>query len=61
MGECGLPRRPEPPPCREIHYGLFGFAGNAHEYASWRTEPWWRKALGMTAVDRKRRADRADG
>lgn len=49
-----LPSRPTPPPCRVIHYGLFGFVGNEDEFRIWKSEPWWRKALGITTVDKLR-------
>lgn len=50
-----LPSRPTPPPGRVIHYGLFGFVGNEDEFRIWKSEPWWRKALGITTVDKLRK------
>lgn len=49
-----LPPPPAPPPTRiEYHGGLTAFFGPADEFERWKTEPFWRRALGLTAYDRR--------
>lgn len=48
-----MPERPDLPPPRVQYNGLM--FGSPAELAAWKSEPWWRRCLGLTAYDLKMR------